>query len=60
MLPQSSNDILSARDTGFLQLYAETCQEVVDSILMEYCLAEDEAVGASTRLSRDGVSPLSH
>ena len=34
-LEPDHNDVLAARDSGFLQLHAETCQEVVDSILFE-------------------------
>src|SRR5215831_18610010 len=41
-LEADHNDVLSARDTGFLQIHAETCQEVVDSVLMAYRLAENE------------------
>ena len=38
------NDVLAARDTGFIQLHAETCQEVLDSVLMAYRIAEDARV----------------
>jgi len=41
-LEPDHNDVLAARDTGFLQIHCETCQEVLDSILMAYRLAEDE------------------
>src|SRR3989338_2015223 len=41
-LEPDHNDILSARDSGFLQIHCETCQEVLDSILIAYRLAEDE------------------
>lgn len=34
-LEPDHNDVLAARDSGFLQIHAETCQEVLDSILME-------------------------
>ncbi|MBW1945414.1 MAG: pyruvate ferredoxin oxidoreductase [Deltaproteobacteria bacterium] len=34
------NDTLSQRDTGCLQIYCETAQEVMDTILMAYKLAE--------------------
>ena len=34
------NDTLSQRDTGWLQLYCETAQEVLDSILIAFRLAE--------------------
>ena len=30
------NDVLAARDTGFVQIHAETCQEVLDSILIAF------------------------
>src|SRR5512145_2976206 len=43
-LEPDHNDVLSARDTGFLQIHTETCQEVLDSILMAYRLAEDAGV----------------
>src|SRR5574342_1362076 len=33
-LEPDHNDVLSARDTGFLQFHAENCQEVLDSIVM--------------------------
>jgi pyruvate/2-oxoacid:ferredoxin oxidoreductase alpha subunit len=35
------NDTLSQRDTGCLQLYCETAQEVLDSVLIGYKLAEE-------------------
>lgn len=34
------NDTLSQRDTGCLQIYCETAQEVLDTILISYKLAE--------------------
>jgi pyruvate ferredoxin oxidoreductase alpha subunit len=39
-LEPDHNDVLAARDSGFLQLHAESCQEVLDSVLMAYRLAE--------------------
>ena len=33
-LEPDHNDVLAARDSGFLQIHAETCQEVLDSGLM--------------------------
>src|SRR3989337_2272907 len=47
-LEPDHNDVLSARDCGFLQIHTETCQEVLDSILMAYRIAED----------RRGILPL--
>jgi pyruvate ferredoxin oxidoreductase alpha subunit len=43
-LEPDHNDVLAARDSGFLQIHAETCQEVLDSILMAYRMAEDTRV----------------
>jgi len=35
------NDTLSQRDTGWLQLYCETAQEVLDSVILGFRLAEE-------------------
>src|SRR5689334_11498253 len=43
-LEPDHNDVLAARDCGFLQIHAETCQEVLDSILMAYRISEDPRV----------------
>lgn len=48
------NDVLAARDSGFIQLHAETCQEVLDSILMAYRIAEDERVSLPVLVNLDG------
>lgn len=48
------NDVLAARDTGFVQIHAETCQEVLDSILMAYRIAEDERVSLPVLVNLDG------
>jgi pyruvate ferredoxin oxidoreductase alpha subunit len=53
-LEPDHNDILAARDTGFLQIHCETCQEVLDSILMAYRLAEDERVLLPAFVNMDG------
>jgi pyruvate ferredoxin oxidoreductase alpha subunit len=53
-LEPDHNDILAARDTGFLQIYCETCQEVFDSILISYRLAEDERVLLPIIVNMDG------
>lgn len=53
-LEPDHNDILSARDTGFLQLHCESCQEVLDSILMAYRWAEDERVLLPVLVNMDG------
>jgi pyruvate ferredoxin oxidoreductase alpha subunit len=48
------NDVLAARDTGCVQLHAETCQEVLDSILMAYRVAEDPRVRLPVIVNMDG------
>jgi pyruvate ferredoxin oxidoreductase alpha subunit len=53
-LEPDHNDILAARDTGFLQIHAETCQEVLDSILMAYRLAEHPDVLLPVLVNLDG------
>ncbi len=48
------NDVLAARDSGFLQIHAETCQEVLDSVLLAYRIAEDELVQLPVLVNLDG------
>ena len=55
-LESDHNDVLAARDSGFLQIHAETCQEVVDSILMAYRIAEDDRVMLPVIVNLDGFS----
>lgn len=40
-LEPDHNDVMSTRDSGLIQLHAETCQEVFDFILMGYRVAEE-------------------
>jgi pyruvate ferredoxin oxidoreductase alpha subunit len=55
-LEADHNDILSARDSGFLQIHTETCQEILDSILMAYRMAEDERVMLPVLVNLDGFT----
>ena len=48
------NDVLAARDSGFVQLHAETCQEVLDTVLMGYRIAEDPRVSLPVLVNMDG------
>ena len=48
------DDVLSARDTGFVQIHAETCQEVLDSVLLGYRIAEDTQVALPVLVNLDG------
>jgi pyruvate ferredoxin oxidoreductase alpha subunit len=53
-LESDHNDIMAARDTGFLQIHCATCQEVLDSVLMAYRLAEDKRVRLPVIVNLDG------
>jgi pyruvate ferredoxin oxidoreductase alpha subunit len=48
------NDVLAARDSGCVQIHAETCQEVFDSILLAYRIAEDRRVCLPVIVNLDG------
>lgn len=53
-LEPDHNDVLAARDSGCVQIHAETCQEVLDSILMAYRIAEDPRVRLPVIVNMDG------
>jgi pyruvate ferredoxin oxidoreductase alpha subunit len=53
-LESDHNDVLAARDSGFLQIHCATCQEVVDSVLLAYRLAEEPAVRLPAIVNLDG------
>ena len=53
-LEPDHNDVLAARDSGFLQLHAENCQEVADLILLAYKVAEDRRVLLPALVNLDG------
>ena len=53
-LEPDHNDIMSARDSGFLQIHCATCQEVLDSTLMAFRLAEDERLRLPVIVNMDG------
>jgi pyruvate ferredoxin oxidoreductase alpha subunit len=53
-LESDHGDVLAARDTGFLQLHAATCQEVVDFVLLAYRIAEDPRVRLPALVNLDG------
>lgn len=55
-LEADHNDVLGARDAGFLQIHAETCQEVVDTILMGYRIAEDPVMQLPVIVNMDGFT----
>ena len=52
-------DVISERDTGWLQFFCENNQEVLDTILMAYKVAEDREVMLPAMVIEDGFV-LSH
>jgi pyruvate ferredoxin oxidoreductase alpha subunit len=53
-LEADHNDVLAARDSGFLQIHCADCQEVVDAVLMAYRLAEEPGVRLPVMVNLDG------
>jgi pyruvate ferredoxin oxidoreductase alpha subunit len=53
-LEPDHNDVLAARDSGFLQFHCETSQEVLDSILIAYRLAEHQKILLPAIVNLDG------
>ncbi len=53
-LEPDHNDILAARDSGFLQIHCSTCQEVLDSTIIAYKLGEDAGVRLPVIVNQDG------
>ena len=53
-LEPDHNDVMSTRDAGIIQLHAETCQEVLDLILLGYRIAEDSRVCLPVLVNIDG------
>ncbi len=53
-LEPDHNDILAARDSGFLQIHCATCQEVLDSLPIAYRVAEDPRVRLPVIVNLDG------
>lgn len=52
-------DAISARDAGWIQIHTESCQEILDSIIMAYRLAESSDVLVPVMICYDGYF-LSH
>lgn len=53
-LEPDHNDVLAARDSGFLQIHCAGCQEVLDSVILAYRLAEDTRVRLPVIVNLDG------
>ena len=53
-LEADHQDVLAARDSGFLQLHCSTCQEVLDLTLLAFRLGEDSRVRLPVLVNLDG------
>lgn len=53
-LESDHNDIMSARDSGALQIHCASCQEVLDFILIAYRMAEHSSVRLPVIVNLDG------
>ena len=53
-LEADHNDIMAARDSGCLQLHCSTCQEVLDSVIIAYRLAEHKKIRLPVIVNLDG------
>ncbi|MCX7959747.1 MAG: pyruvate ferredoxin oxidoreductase, partial [Deltaproteobacteria bacterium] len=53
------SDVMAARDCGWIQLFCENGQEVVDTIIMAFRIAEDNRVLLPVMVNLDGFQ-LSH
>ena len=50
----SEQDIFMVKDAGWIQLHVESCQEILDAIIMAYKLAEDPDVMVPVTVCYDG------
>jgi pyruvate ferredoxin oxidoreductase alpha subunit len=53
------SDTIACRDSGWIQLYVESAQEALDTILMAYKIAEDKSVLLPVMVGLDGFT-LTH
>ena len=47
-------DIISTRDTGWIQIIVEDCQEILDQVIMAFRLAEDHDIQLPVMVNYDG------
>lgn len=50
----SGQDILLVKDTGWIQIHVESCQEILDTVIMAYRLAEDPEISLPVTVAYDG------
>lgn len=53
-LEPDHTDVLAARDSGFLQIHCASAQELLDSVLIAYRVAEHPAVRVPALVNQDG------
>lgn len=54
-----NSDMMSVKDGGWIQIHVENCQEILDTLIMAYRLAEDPEILLPVQVSYDGFV-LSH
>ena len=56
--PQSvwggQQDAMTVRETGWIHMYCETCQEILDTVIMAYRIAENRDVMLPVNVNHDG------
>ena len=56
--PQSvwggQQDAMAVRETGWIHMYCETCQEILDTVIMAYRIAENRDVMLPVNVNHDG------
>ena len=56
--PQSvwggQQDAMTVRETGWIHMYCETCQEILDTVIMAYRIAESRDVMLPVNVNHDG------
>jgi len=48
------SDVMAVRDTGWIQIFAENGQQVIDNVLCAFCIAEDQRVLLPVMVHLDG------
>jgi phenylglyoxylate dehydrogenase alpha subunit len=59
LVAPGEQDIMSELDSGWVHLHVENCQEILDSLIMAFKLAEDQSVQCAVTVCYDGYY-LSH
>ncbi len=59
VVASGEQDVMMVRNAGWVHLHAETCQEILDSVIVAYRLAEDPEVQLPVSVIYDGFY-LSH